>query len=159
MSEGAGSLVADLAGIRIVVNEVKTGQQVSRQRGMSYINSCIQHCDTHRLSIAAGTAIDRVSLSKMDRLWGPLSGVVWRIADAPTIANTPAITAALRWFLNKVWLSKQYATVALQLNDTIFDAPAVRNSQPVNCARAKLIQRIGIERVLRSDTREVCSAR
>src|SRR6185369_9929017 len=111
VTKWASSLVADLARIRIIVNEIKTRQQVSRQRWVSYINSCIQHRDTHRLSIAKSAAIYRVSLCEMNRLRRPLRGVVRRSADTPTIANTPAVTAALRRFLDKVRLRKQDTTV------------------------------------------------
>src|SRR6185295_1140705 len=98
MTKWAGRLITDLAGIRIIVNEVKARQQVSRQCRVRCINPCIQHRDTHWLSIASGATVDRVGLSEMDRLRRPLSGVVRRRADTPTVTNIPAVSAARGWF-------------------------------------------------------------
>ncbi len=49
--------ITDFARIRVHVNEVKTGKQVTGERRVSSVNACIQHGDTDRLSIGSGSAI------------------------------------------------------------------------------------------------------
>ena len=90
-----------------------------------------------------------------DYLRRPLGGVLRRSTDARTIADAPAVTAAFRRLLNVIRLSVFDPTITQKFIDAVFDVNAIDYSQAVDRSRPKLIERVGIERVLRCDSGEI----
>src|SRR6185369_1189694 len=132
-------LVADFTRIVVVVDEVPTRQQVSRERWVLNIYAGIEHGDLD-WTIWPNAAIDLLRDREVDFLRRPLrdefSGVA---ADAPGVTDAPGIAAANRRFGDVVGFDEDDARIMRQQVHAIFDGAVVSQAKAVDRAAAELV--------------------
>jgi hypothetical protein len=95
----------------------------------------------------------------MNHLGRPLGCVKTWVANSPAAANGPAASAAFGWFLHRVGLGEYHADVGGKGCNASGYWSAVSNPQTVDGTGTKLIQWIGIQRILRRDRRQISCTR
>jgi hypothetical protein len=92
---------------------------------------------------------------QVNRLRRPLRRVSARVADAPTVANAPAVPSPLRRPLRKVRFSEDDPDVRRQCANPSPNRSTVGNAQTIDWSGAKLIERRRVERILRGNSRKI----